>query len=69
MQYTIILYIYEYILYSRCETCDALLHVWKDLANTLNKSEDEAVAVSKVDCSVETDLCTGEGLFLEFLDN
>ena len=47
-------------MYSRCTNCDTLNHVWEDLANTLNETEDEAVAIAKVDCSVETNLCTGK---------
>ena len=38
-----------------------LFNVWTELAITLNKTEDGAVAVAKVDCSVEEDLCTGRG--------
>ena len=46
-------------MYFSCTNCDKLIEVWKDLAITLNKTEDEVVAIAKVDCSVEEDLCTG----------
>ena len=46
-------------MYCRCQNCETLFPVWESLANTLNKTEDAAVAVAKVDCSVEKDLCTG----------
>ena len=50
-------------IYCRCQSCDTVFNVWEGLANTLNKSEDEAVAIAKVDCSVEKDLCTGNDQF------
>ena len=46
-------------MYSRCTNCDTLIHTWEDLAKTLNETEDDAIVIAKVDCSVETNLCTG----------
>ena len=31
-----------------------------DLASYLNETEDEAVTIANVDCSIEKDLCTGK---------
>ena len=54
-------YFHQYIF--RCTNCDNLGLVWQDLANNLNETEDEAIAIAKVDCSVEKDLCRGRGYF------
>ena len=46
-------------MHCRCRNCDQLARVWNDLAETLNDTEDEAVSIAKVDCTVEKELCTG----------
>ena len=43
----------------RCLNCETLASVWSELAETLNEIEDEPIAIAKVDCSIDKDLCTG----------
>ena len=40
--------------------------IWQDLANEFNKPQDQEVAIAKVNCEVERDLCYGKQLDLVF---
>ena len=33
--------------------------LWEDLANEFNKRDDQEVVIAKVNCAVETDICSG----------
>jgi len=43
-----------------CGHCKKLAPTWQELAEKFNKAEDQEVVVAKVDCTVETALCSGQ---------
>ena len=45
---------------SRCGHCKKLAPTWQELAEKYNKAEEQEVVVAKVDCTVETALCSGK---------
>ena len=44
----------------RCGHCKKLAPTWQELAEKYNKAEEQEVVVAKVDCTVETALCSGK---------
>ena len=49
----------EFHFTSRCGHCKKLAPTWQELAEKYNKAEEQEVVVAKVDCTVETALCSG----------
>ena len=47
------------ILFLRCGHCKKLAPTWQELAEKYNKADDQEVVVAKVDCTIETALCSG----------
>ena len=43
----------------RCGHCKKLAPTWQELAEKYNKADDQEVVVAKVDCTIETALCSG----------
>jgi len=43
-----------------CGHCKRLAPTWQELAEKYNKAEDQEIVVAKVDCTVETALCSGQ---------
>ena len=47
------------VLFIRCGHCKKLAPTWQELAEKYNKADDQEVVVAKVDCTIETALCSG----------
>jgi len=43
-----------------CGHCKKLVPTWQELAEKFNKAEDQEIVVAKVDCTIETALCSGQ---------
>ena len=43
----------------RCGHCKNLAPTWQKLAEKFNNAEEQEIVVAKVDCTVETALCSG----------
>lgn len=48
--------------YFRCGHCKCLAHTWEELAEKFNTEKNQKVAISKVDCTIETALCSDNGV-------
>ena len=51
-------------LFLRCGHCKKLAPTWQELAEKYNKADDQEVVVAKVDCTIETALCSGNYIHL-----
>ncbi len=55
-----IFYLIPFASLFRCGHCKRLHPTWEDLAKKYNEEKPREVVVAKVDCTVETSLCSGD---------
>jgi thioredoxin domain-containing protein 5 len=49
----------QILIFDRCGHCKRLAPTWQDLAVKYNEKEEKDVVIAKVDCTIETALCSG----------